>query len=175
MRIIYGFKTTYVTALIGILIWLVTYFFNVEVFEHLVALLNKLEQHEADEIALSAFLISIGLVIDLFILKKNREKHITVQKHRLRVLKSTMTTVQEIVNNFLDNIQLFRMEAEEKAALDPESVQLIDFAIFEIADKLRRIGDLESVPERRGPGGIYQIDIGVGQPNSTDSQPSREL
>jgi len=35
-----------------------------------------------------------------------------IQRQRLRVFKATMTTVHDIVNNFLNSLQLIRLEAE---------------------------------------------------------------
>lgn len=163
MSVLTKFKVTFITASIGISIYLLTSIFEMEVFEHIVKFLQTLEDHEADEIMLSFFLVAIGISIDLIVIKKNHEKKIAIQEQRLRVLKATMRTVQDIVNNFLNNMQFFLLEAQEKEALDKESLQLIDTIIIDTSDKLKQLGDLESTPERCGPGGVYQIDMKEGQ------------
>lgn len=72
---------------------------------------------------------------------------------RLRVFKATMTTVHEIVNNALTNLQYVRVRAEDR--LDGELLQLFDRVIDETSSKLRGLGTLQEVNERAlavGPG-----------------------
>jgi hypothetical protein len=38
-----------------------------------------------------------------------------IERQRLRVFKATMTTVQHIVNNALNNLQLVRLEARDNS------------------------------------------------------------
>ena len=83
-----------------------------------------------------------------------RQHKFAVQEERLRVLRATMRTVHDIVNNFLNNLQLFKLEAEEKKILEPESLALMDSIIQETAIKLKRLGDLDSTLEKQMAGGI---------------------
>ncbi|MFQ5749916.1 MAG: hypothetical protein ACE5H3_10735 [Planctomycetota bacterium] len=82
-------------------------------------------------------------------------QRLEVQKERVKVLHATMRTVQDIVNNGLNNLQLVRMEAEEKKALDPETLSLMDEIILETSSKLNKLGSLESVSE-------VEMAIGTG-------------
>jgi hypothetical protein len=97
-------------------------------------------------------------------------KKLEVQEERLKVLHATMRTVQDIVNNFLNNFQLFRLEAEEKNALEPESLLLIDSIIEETAAKLKKLGDLDSTREKQMVGGIG-IDYEESSPQD-NTQPN---
>lgn len=84
-----------------------------------------------------------------------RDKHnLKVQEERVKVLRATMRTVHDIVNNFLNNLYLFRHEAEEKEALEPESLILLESVIQDTADKLKKLGDLDSTPEKTMAGGV---------------------
>ena len=76
-------------------------------------------------------------------------KKIEVQAERLMVLRATMRTVNDIVNNFLNNLQLFRLEVEKKNALEPESLALMDSITQDTTSKLKKLGDLDSTPEKR--------------------------
>ncbi|NAX24854.1 hypothetical protein CAG64_05065 [Vibrio sp. V38_P2S17PM301] len=77
-----------------------------------------------------------------------RNKHkLEVQEERVKVLRATMRTVHDIVNNFLNNLQLFQMEAREKNALSPESFVLMESIIEDTSIKLKKLGDLNSTPE----------------------------
>ena len=69
-----------------------------------------------------------------------------VQAQRLHIFRATMTTVHDIVNNFLGNMQLIRMEAEGR--LSEETLTLFDSLILETASDLKVLGNIEIVRER---------------------------
>ena len=78
------------------------------------------------------------------------------QRQRLRVLKATMRTVQDIVNNMLNGLQLVHLQAV--GHVPAETLELMDEAIRECAAKLKALGDLETVTEKEmvlGPGIDY--------------------
>jgi HAMP domain-containing protein len=72
--------------------------------------------------------------------------HAEVEAQRLRVFRATMTTVHDLVNNFLANMQLIRLEAEDR--LPQETLDLFDQLIEDNAAELRLLGDLEVVREK---------------------------
>ena len=79
------------------------------------------------------------------------------QAERLRTLKATMRTVQDIVSNALMSLQMFRFEAEQHVS--PGSLALFDRIVSETTDKLKALADLEQVVETNmamGPGIRYQ-------------------
>jgi PAS domain S-box-containing protein len=81
----------------------------------------------------------------------------SVEAERLRILKATMRTVQEIVNNALMSLYEFRGEAEPHVA--PQSIERFDRIIAETAAKLTALGDVECIAETQtamGTGIDYQ-------------------
>jgi PAS domain S-box-containing protein len=76
-----------------------------------------------------------------------------IAEQRLRVLKATMRSVHDIVNNALNGIAAFRSEAE--SALSEESLALLDDMVADTSERLRLLSALESTPEMK-------MDIGVG-------------
>lgn len=46
-----------------------------------------------------------------------------IQKEKLRILKATMRTVQDITGNFLNSLQYFTFEIQNNKTLSPESVK----------------------------------------------------
>src|SRR4029077_20437970 len=76
-----------------------------------------------------------------------------MQVERLRVVHMTMRTVQDIVNNCLNQLQLLRMDAE--GHVPDESLWLFDDAISTASSKLRGLGNLEVFSER-------EMEIGAG-------------
>ena len=82
-----------------------------------------------------------------------------IQLQRLRVFKATMRTVHDIVNNFLDSLQLVHIEAEGQ--LPAEMLSLVERIVQETAAKLKALGDLETVKEKE-----MSIGQGIEYPGS---------
>ena len=136
-----------VSILAGSLFW------NLDLFDLGLREILRIENNKWDEFASAFVLIITGLVIDQLREQRVARRRSEIEQQRLRVLKATMRTVQDIVNNFLNNIQLFRMEAED-GPLSVESLKLFDDLINETAEKLKALGDSELVIEYRMASGI---------------------
>lgn len=74
------------------------------------------------------------------------ERETQLQAERLRVVQVTMRTVQDIVNNGLNQLQLLRFEAE--GHVPPETLALFDESIRSTSAKLKALGDLEEFTEQ---------------------------
>jgi PAS domain S-box-containing protein len=83
-----------------------------------------------------------------------------IQLQRLRVFKATMRTVQGILNNFLNNLQLVHLQADGE--LPPEMLAVVDRLIQEAAAKLKALGDLETIKEKE-----MALGQGIDYPGST--------
>ncbi len=120
--------------------------------------------------ALALFAIWVTASLTLMQRTRNRElveeqlralqitNELEVQEERLKVLKATMRTVQDLVGNFLNNLQLFRLEVEEKNALSSESLELMDSIIDDTATRIKKLGDLDTIHEKQMAGGAIGID-----------------
>lgn len=154
------FKNTIVCGTVGVGIVAFAFLFHMDVFDFLVTILEYLEAYEVDEILIAGVLLLLGLAVDLALIRRDREHTIEVQKQRLKVLRATVRTVQDIVNNFLNNLMLFRLEAEEKNALSQGALQQMDSLIVETGAKLKALADLDSAREKPMAGGLTGIDFG---------------
>ena len=94
-------------------------------------------------------------------------KHVDdeIQAQRVRVLKATMRTVQDIVNNGLMSLCMFRSDVEGLAS--PESLRLFDQIVGDTAAKLQELGDLDRVVEKSMVMGVG-IDVPSNRTRSDD-------
>ncbi len=161
MELLRRFKATVFTFVFSALFYFASTLVEVDVFEHAGALLRSLEI--ADELLIAVFFVLCGLVIDMHMIKRREERQIAIQAQRLRVLRVTMNTVNDINNNFLNSLLLFRMEAEDKGALSYDSLALFDSLISDASEKLKRLSRLEHTHEKDIGGGIYMLDIEAGR------------
>lgn len=81
------------------------------------------------------------------------------EAQRLRVFKATMTTVHDIVNNSLTNLQLVRLQAEGR--LDDDLLTLFDQIIDDTATKIKALGSAQAINERR-----LAIGVGIEYPHA---------
>lgn len=96
----------------------------------------------------------------------NREAH----EQRERVFRATMNTVQNIMNNLLNNLQFVRLEAE--GTLSAETLTMFDRMIHDGSAQLQQLAELQTVNERAmgiGPG----IDFPWSQPQNAASERDR--
>ncbi len=156
------YRATCACAVLGAAIYILSLAFDFDIFEATLRLLRNHEHAEADEIVIAGILIAGGLIADLVQIRRRRNHELEVQRQRLRVLKATMRTVQDIVNNALNGLVLMRLEGESGKPLDRESLRLMDSIIYETSQKLKELGDLDDTPEKEIDSGITVIDIERG-------------
>jgi len=82
-----------------------------------------------------------------------------IQLQRLRVFKATMRTVQDIVNNLLNGLQLVHLEAA--GHVPAEVLTVVERAIQEAAVKLNTLSELETVTEKE-----MALGLGIDYPGS---------
>lgn len=112
-------------------------------------------------------LLGIGIDIDQRKLLQARldETSKDLEVARLKVLKATMRTVQDIVGNALMSLYLFRTEVEGLAS--PKALELFDQTIRDTAAKLNALGDLDRVAETQMAMGAG-IEVPSGSPKGAD-------
>jgi hypothetical protein len=131
--------------------------------------LPLIRNNKVDDVLVALSLVIFGLLIDGAM--SARRQDLAIQDHRLKVLKATMFTVHDIVNNFLHNLQVFRLEAE--VTLSAESVVLFDQLIRQTSEKLKAIAALDTTPEKQMAGGMGIDYMTKGIPTNTVGPPLR--
>jgi hypothetical protein len=144
----YPFAT--VAFLVCLALYLVGRLFGLNFTDSLRRLLDALEGLGAGEMFVVLFTL-LALLLDLAMDNWRQSQLALVQAQRLQVLKATMRTVHDLMGNFLNNLQFFRMEAED--ALSAESLATFDELVKDTASKLKTLGDLEEVHEKEGATG----------------------
>jgi len=155
LQTVANFKFTTIGLFVSTIFLILSLLFDLDLFEKIVDLLHSVEAYDVDELLIALFIISAGLLIDYH--QDRIKKEYELEHKRLKALKATMSTVHDIVNNFLNNIHLFIFEAKAKK-LTPESIETLEKLIQETADELRELGDVESVREIEVVEGIMGID-----------------
>lgn len=132
-------KFTIIFLVIATVVYILSHFFDFDIFEMSHAFLESYEEYELDELVVFAFIFTVGIVLDTFIntMRIRHEKEIASAK--LELFDNTMHQVHDIVNNFLNNMQYFTYEAKNSNALSKENLELIEEIIQDTSRKLREL------------------------------------
>ena len=141
------FPFTAIAVVLAILVLLAALIGHVNLIQWPAAFLDRMERQEIDDVVTVFLLVIAAFVVDHVLAVRRTQHEIRLQAERLRIVKVTMRTVQDIVNNCLNELQLVRLEAEGHGS--QESLALFDEAIHETSAKLRTLGDLEAYAENQ--------------------------
>jgi hypothetical protein len=104
--------------------------------------LLAIDRRSVDDVIVGLVLIIFGVSID-GALARQRLAH---EQEKLLVLKATMRTVQDIMNNFLASVQAYAAESEDYVTL--ETQKMLEERIRDAATRLQALGNLASTPMR---------------------------
>src|SRR5258706_7664512 len=122
IKILKELRVTLIATTLAAGLVLTAIFTNVDLVKMNLKLLDGIEKNEFDDVLSGATLICVALVLDRIRWQRRKSLEAEMEAQKLRTLQATMRTVQDIVNNFLNNLMLFQMEAEAvmpKGSLDP--------------------------------------------------------
>ena len=154
------YKFTAVLLVISIAILFLTLSGRMEVFEYIVEFFEMLEAYEVDEFFLVVFLLVLGLVIDFRLILIKRKTTSIIKDKEIAVLKATMNNVLDIVNNYLNQIQLLSIEAEESGKVSKQNIELIETLTSETAHRLKKLADLKEVVIDKTISGLPLLSVG---------------
>ncbi len=130
----------FVASLISFLCILV---FEIEAFEALAHFLWLFEDYEVDEIVIPLFLFSIFVILNLI---KNQKQH-EVEVEKAKVYKAMLKSSQHVINNLLNEIQLFKIDAETTPDFPSETLSLFNDVTEEASQQMKALGSIENVDE----------------------------
>lgn len=102
-----------------------------------------------------AAVVVAAAVMGFMYQRELRERALEAQK--MRIFKATMTTVQDLLGNFLGNMQYMRSEAS--FCMAGETLELFDHMIEDVSAHLHALGNVEAVTEKK-----MAIGMGIGYP-----------
>jgi hypothetical protein len=141
----FPYPYTSVTLAIALIVLAVGLFSNIDVFELPSVVIPGIEPSEMGEIVTAFLLVIPALVVDHIVARQRAHEHELVAE-QLRVVLVTMRTVQDIVNNNLNQMQLLRLEAE--GHVSDEILTLFDEAVRNTAAELTELGNMKVFAEK---------------------------
>lgn len=116
---------------------------KVDVFESIIEYLSILEHHEADEFVIPLVILALFAFLDQT--RRQRLDHVEIEK--IKIYKAMLASTHHILNNFLNQMLLFKMTAEDTPGFDPEVLALYDKIIESASLQIAALGSIGQIDE----------------------------
>jgi len=138
------YKLTWLGFSIAVVILVYAHFVEVDPFDWLVAFFKTAEDYELDEIFIGAFIFLACLAADL--LKQKRDRR--VEREKVKVYQAMISSSHHILNNFLNQMQLFKITAENTPGFDKNVLGLYDRIMHEATEQIKALSNVSEVNEK---------------------------
>ena len=112
--------------------------------------------HDANEFWMRSLVCGLMIVIGYLAERHIRDRE-EIHAEKLRTLKATMNTVQDLVGNSLNSLQLICIELESGNIPDAKSLQQIQKMVTQSSDKLKKLSEITDVIEVERASGILTL------------------
>jgi Na+/phosphate symporter len=138
LKLLHEYKWTCIAVMTGIALLASSYLFDVDLYETIDELLRELDYLEVDEILLVLLPVGLGVIVDMVRARNRRHRQVELANQHLDTLGQTLYTAQDIINNFLNSIQLYILKAQEQNLQD-EDVERLDNLIQSTTNQLSQL------------------------------------
>lgn len=137
------YKLTLVGLLISATVLLFTLVGNVDLFEKFHNYLHKMEAFEIDEFIIPSLIFSLFVLFDML---KLRKEH-TVELEKVKIYKAMLSSTHHVLNNFLQQMLIFRMRADSTPGFDPKILALYETIMKEASEQIDALGSITNIDE----------------------------
>ena len=96
-----------------------------------------------------------------YLIHKSYEKMLDKEKEKNRIYTTTVRAVFHILNNFLNEMHLIKLEAENSKDFDPEVLKLHEEVIHETSAHLKKLEEITEVTVEKITETAYGIKVDV--------------
>lgn len=123
--------------------WLLMLFLDIDFFEYLTEMLQKLEKYELDELIISIFIFLLFAYFD----QTRKQKTARIDREKAKIYRAMLLSTHHILNNFLNQMMLFKLAAEETHGFPQEVLTLYDQIIQSAQIQIKALGNVENINE----------------------------
>lgn len=137
------YKLTFAGLILSTFIFVVCVGLELDLFEKLVALLAKVEQFEFDEMIIPFMIFLVFLLVDI----RRRNKKMKMENAKLNIYKAMLFSSHHILNNFIHQMNIFKITAEETPGFDKKVLVLYEEIINGANTQINSLSNLEKIDE----------------------------
>ncbi len=125
-------------VLFGGVLLVCSFVFDWDYYESIHIFLEELDHFELDEILLMGGPVALGVLLGIVHAKNLKQQQIKLYEQHLETLGQTLHSAQDIINNFLNSIQLYILKAHDQK-LDPSDIESLENLIEHTAQRLNHL------------------------------------
>lgn len=143
----------------SVFVYILTFDIEREFFVRILDFLQKFQSFQFAKLTILFAIIFCGLVWDILRISSRKKLDLAKQREKSKIFQLAMRTVQNIVGNFLNNLSLFVMQAEESRALDEDSIEELKRLIQTTSNELNKLADFTTIIEQDNNHQVHIIDM----------------
>ena len=137
------YKLSLIGLGISILVFSISLIFKIDLFEIMIKTMASLEEFEIDEFIIPLFIFLIFSFIDQVKIQNSQK----IENEKLKIYKAMLSSTHHILNNFINQMQLFKMTAESTPEFDHEILSLYDVVINDATTQIEALGAITKINE----------------------------
>ncbi|MHA7057051.1 hypothetical protein ACWGOQ_0007520 [Aquimarina sp. M1] len=138
-----NYKLTIIGLSISVFVYFSAIFLEIDLYERLLLFLATLEQYEFDKFIIPFLIFSIFLVLDM----RRRVKKIKLENAKLKIYKAMLSSSHHILNNFIYQMDIFKITAEDTPGFDAKILAFYEDIISNTSHQIHSLSNLSSIDE----------------------------
>ena len=139
-----NYRLSLIGAVVAVSLFLYISITGFDFFELVAGILWRYEHFELDEYVIPLSIFSHFFLLDL-LLKQRKQK---IEKERSEIYEAMLFTNYHIMNNFLNNMQLFKLTAENVPEFPKDVLENYDRIIKETQKQLCSLKQIENIDKK---------------------------
>ncbi|PKV50712.1 hypothetical protein ATE84_2778 [Aquimarina sp. MAR_2010_214] len=137
------YKLTCIGLVLSIFIYVTSIVLELELFEKVIALLASMEQFEFDELIIPLLVFFVFLFIDT----RQNAKKVKMENAKLNIYKAMLSSSHHILNNFIYQMDIFKITAEDTPGFDVKVLAFYEEIISNAAYQINSLSNLTTIDE----------------------------
>ncbi|MEW7291689.1 hypothetical protein [Aquimarina sp. 2304DJ70-9] len=137
------YKLTLIGLVLSVFIYVTTTILELDLFEHFLEFLLNMEQFKLDEIIIPIMVFFVFLYFDVH----RRSKRILIENAKLNIYKAMLSSSHHILNNFVYQMDIFKITAEDTPGFDAQILSFYEDIISNTSHQINSLSNLETIDE----------------------------
>ncbi len=139
----YKYKLTILGLVFSVFLYITTILLELDLFEQFIVFLRSMDHLELDEIILPFLLFCVFLFIDM----RRHSKKVQVENAKLNIYKAMLSSSHHILNNFIYQMDIFKLTAEDTPGFDAKVLAFYEDIISNASHQIDSLSNLSEIDE----------------------------
>ncbi len=137
------YRLTLIGLVLSIFIYFTSTFLELNLFQQVVSLLNSIQELKLEGIVIPFIIFSIFVIYDI----RQRVKKVKMENAKQNIYKAMLSSSHHILNNFIYQMDLFKITAEDTPGFDSKVLAFYEDIISDASDQIDSLSNLTSIDE----------------------------